>query len=49
VWIIYTKNNKPLWKSSDKTVLEKLLKDLKENIGNKFYLKQIEEKNETNN
>ncbi len=45
MWIIYSKDgNKPLWKSTDRETLSRLMAELNKTLGSKFYLKQYKEK-----
>lgn len=44
-WVIADKKTKkPIWKSTDKEYLTRMLKELKANLGNKYYLKEYEER-----
>ncbi len=45
MWIIYSKEgDKPLWKSTDRETLARMMAELNKVLGKKFYLKENEEK-----
>lgn len=48
MWAIYDKTTKiPIWTSSNKKDLTRILLELKTALGNKFYLGEYKEKNES--
>jgi hypothetical protein len=45
MWVIYSrKDDKPLWKSSDRESLSRLLAELNKAFNEKFYMDEIKEK-----
>ncbi len=44
MWVIYSKDgDKPIWKSTDRQTLTRMMAELNKALGKKFYLKENKE------